>query len=179
MKLSPKTRRWVLLAAAPLVAVAALRSNAPEEEAALRVASPPRATGAAAEGSRTGGSATPGLDLRRLHNLPRRHMSEQPPLDPFAVEAPKSPQAPPAAVEAAPPPPPPPQAPPLPFRFIGRQDANGVVHVFLEQQNEAHIVKLGDTVADGWRLDAVDERALTFTYLPLGQQRRLDIGSAS
>jgi hypothetical protein len=177
MKLSPKTRRWILLAAAPLVAVAALRSNGPEDETTTR--REPAPTRAASGASRSGETATPSLDPRRLQNLPRRHASEQPPVDPFAVALPPPPPAPPAALMAPPPPPPPPQAPPLPFRYIGRQEANGVVMVFLEQQNETHIVKLGETVADGWRLDALDERSATFTYLPLGQQRRLDIGSAS
>ena len=65
----------------------------------------------------------------------------------------------------------------MPFRFIGRQDADGVPLIFLEQQQQTHILSIGETVADGWRLDAADVQELVFTYVPLGQQRRLDIGS--
>lgn len=175
--MSPRTRRVLLLLALPLAAFAAWEAN----EADKRESGKARLPAAAAPAGRANAEqqpALPRIDLGRLEKLARRHASEQPPADPFAahglVRAPKQ------VAEAAPPPPPsPPQAPPLPFRYIGRQDADGVQVIFLEQQEQVHIVRIGEQVAGGWRLDGASDEALTFTYLPLGQQRRLPLGGPS
>ena len=70
----------------------------------------------------------------------------------------------------------PPEAPTLPFRYLGSQEVNGKRQVFLEQQQQTHIVTVGDTVGNAWRLDSVSDQAAIFTYMPLGQQRRLSVG---
>ncbi|MPZ43700.1 MAG: hypothetical protein GEV05_09905 [Betaproteobacteria bacterium] len=181
MKIAPRTRRWALFAALPLAAAAALRANN-DDEAASRERSAdarPRDAVSAATAATREREALPHVDMERLQALPRRHVSEQPFVDPFfagPAAAPDSAQT--AETAAPPPPPPPPEAPALPFRFIGRQDADGVPLIFLEQQEQIHIVRIGETVADAWRLDKADDQALVFTYVPLGQQRKLATGSS-
>jgi hypothetical protein len=178
VKLSLHTRRWLLLLALPVAAFAALQAN----EAEVPVGRDRSSSQASASAPRAGSTEEPlpRLEIGRLEKLARRHASEQAPIDPFAAKVPEpSRQAHAAAPAAAPPPPPPPpQAPPVPFRFIGRQEASGVQVVFLEQQDQVHIVRIGEEVAEGWRLDAADDQTLTFTFLPLGQRRQLPIGSA-
>jgi len=175
VKISPKTRRILLLLALPLAAFAAFQAQ--EGEGPQREARTPAPAGFRASAGATAPDPLPRLEVRRLENLARRHASEQSPVDPFAVPGAKERAAAEAAAAAAPPPPPP-QAPPLPFRYIGRQEAGSVQTIFLEQEEQVHIVRIGEKIGDGWRLDAAGEDALTFTYLPLGQQRRLPLGSA-
>jgi hypothetical protein len=179
MKIAPGVRRWALLAALPLAAAAALRaSNDDKAEPRERNADARlRHTVSAAATAAPEREALPHVDLQRLEALPRRYVSEQPFVDPFSAGPAATQDSAQAQERRAPPPPPPPEAPPLPFRFIGRQDADGVALIFLEQQEQIHIVRIGETIADGWRLDKADDQALVFTYVPLGQQRRLATGS--
>ena len=75
------------------------------------------------------------------------------------------------------PPPPPPQAPPLPFTYLGRLVDGGSTTVFLSEGGRDLAVTTGSTVGGRWRLDAAGDRALSFTYLPLGQRQSLPLGS--
>ena len=79
--------------------------------------------------------------------------------------------------QAAAPPPPPPQAPPLPFTYLGRLVDGATTTVFLSEGGRDLAVTTGATVSGRWRLDAAGERALSFTYLPLGQRQSLSLGS--
>lgn len=99
--------------------------------------------------------------------------------DPFALPLVAARVAP---VRAAPPPAPepppaPPSAPPLPFKFLGRvlgSAASGSTEaVFLSQGNRVWRVKSGDTLLDQYRVDALEEGAIRFTYLPLNQPQSL------
>lgn len=183
MNITLRTRRWVLLAAMPLVAAAALHTNggdeAPPRDRDARARPQSAANTVNAAGRSPERVDLPKVDMDRLQSLSRRHVSVQPPVDLFAAPRPMATDSEQAAAKAAPPPPaPPPQAPALPFRFIGRQDGDGAPLIFLEQQQQTHIVRIGETVADGWRLDRAEDQALVFTYVPLGQQRLLATGSA-
>lgn len=122
-------------------------------------------------------SALPVFDVERLDRIGMRTRSEQEPKDPFATEEVMA-EARPGAVRstAPPPPPPPPQAPDVPFRYIGSQDAGGARVLFFAQQQETHIVKVGDVIAGRWRLDEVSQNAATFTYVPLGERKTLSLG---
>jgi hypothetical protein len=75
-----------------------------------------------------------------------------------------------------PPPPPPPQAPPLPFTYMGKLIEEGRIVVFLTQGERNHIVRQGDTIDGTYRVDAVTERHLSLTYLPLKQKQELAFG---
>lgn len=88
----------------------------------------------------------------------------------------------------APPPPPPrptpapvaPTAPPLPYTFIGKygRGADGTVY-FLTRGDRVYDVKQGDVLDGIYRLDAVSDGQLTFTYMPLDERQTLSIGGDS
>lgn len=105
------------------------------------------------------------LDLSRLEN----RTDDGAKSDPFAQKS----FAPPA--EAAPPPPPAkPAAPPLPFAYLGKVIEDGKLAVFLARGEESLSVKAGDTVGE-YRVDAVTENEIRFTYLPLKTKQSLPL----
>lgn len=70
-------------------------------------------------------------------------------------------------------------APPLPFRAFGRygDGSNGsedVVFLMLNDQNLA--VRVGDTIADQYRVERLEGQTLTLRYLPLDVLQTLDVG---
>jgi hypothetical protein len=76
-------------------------------------------------------------------------------------------------VELTPPPPPPP--PPMPFRYLGRyQDAVQKV-VFLQQNDQNLVVRVGDVLDGKYKVDSINATTLSLTYLPLNQPQSLDI----
>jgi hypothetical protein len=83
----------------------------------------------------------------------------------------------------APPPPPPPkikpQAPPLPFTFMGRMIDGGQQIVFLVNGDRNLVVREGETFAGSYRVDKIDDQAVTLTYLPLRQKQRLAFAAES
>jgi hypothetical protein len=88
---------------------------------------------------------------------------------------------PPAAVVAAPvavAPPPPPQAPPLPFRVLGRLVDDGEVAVFLQYNDQNLVVRVGDTVAQNYKVESLQGGTLTLLYTPLNQKQTLDVGGS-
>jgi hypothetical protein len=91
---------------------------------------------------------------------------------------------PPAPVAAAPvamappPPPPPPQAPPLPFRVLGRLVDDGEVAVFLQYNDQNLVVRVGDTVAQNYKVESLQGGILTLLYTPLNQKQTLDVGGS-
>lgn len=84
------------------------------------------------------------------------------------------PQPAPAPVVVAPPPPPP-QAPPVPFKYVGRWDADDGATLFLAQGEQVVTLRVGQALAQ-WRLDSINANGMNFTYLPLQQQRQLRFG---
>lgn len=99
--------------------------------------------------------------------------------DPFAPEAPK-----PVAVAKPPPPappvpiapPPPPQAPPLNLAFAGRMTApDGKLVVYLTQGDSSFSISPGQNLPNGYRVDAITERAVEFSYPALNTTARLDL----
>ena len=104
------------------------------------------------------------LDLTKLEE--RAHEGAK--ADPFAQKS----FAPPA--EAAPPPPAKPTAPPLPFAYLGKVIEDGKLAVFLARGEESLSVKAGDTVGE-YRVDAVTENEIRFTYLPLKTKQSLPL----
>jgi len=165
-------RRMLLLVLAATGAFAMFDENEPAKKLAS-VEAPRSGARPAASAQRAHEPAPRVFDVSRLDRIAQRTRSEQEAKDPFGVDEP----APAAKSEPAPPPPPsPPQAPELPFRFLGSQETGGRQTIFLEQQQETHIVSIGETIAGAWRLDALDSRTAVFTYLPLGQQKSLPLG---
>ena len=90
---------------------------------------------------------------------------------PATWQSPK-PQPRPKKVEA--PPPPAPVAPPLPFRFMGRYEADGSTAVFLLHKDQTLVVREGDAVAEDYRLLSISGTQISFMYLPLEQEQVLN-----
>lgn len=76
------------------------------------------------------------------------------------------------------PPPPAPQAPPLPFRFLGKQLAGGTWTVFLSYQGETTVVQEGQQLGSTYRVTQIKPPSMAVVYLPLNQTQYLPIGQA-
>lgn len=114
----------------------------------------------------TGDAAPPALP----RDLARTPLAAEVP-DAFAARSWRPP--PPPARAAAPSAP---VAPPLPFAYIGKLLDEGATTVFLARGAQNLAVKLGETIDGQYRLDALNEGAVTLTYLPLAQQQTLSLG---
>lgn len=127
------------------------------------------------------------LDLSPL----RRAKPEGPIADPFAprsarkeipatIVSPSVGASAPSVVEVAPPPPPPPPpaAPPLPFRYLGKVVNDGNTSVYVVSGDKDHAAAPGSVIDGAYRVEALSETAIVFTYLPLGLQQTLSIAEA-
>jgi hypothetical protein len=170
MMLSSIPTRRIVLGGALLVTVVASVWPRPQEEGAAEVVAPvtPREVSARREPEVSAPSAAPAL-------APRGASNEGAALhDLFGAKS-WTPPPPTAAALAArkPPPPPPPMAPPFPYVVSGSVvDANGVMVVFSNQQQNV-IVRVGEVFEQTYRVDAVDGQSVMLTYLPLGLPQRV------
>jgi hypothetical protein len=140
-----------------------------EPQPVARPASAPPAAATTATLRSAGEPAASGteLDLSRLHREARA--GEGASEDAFARHTWFVPPPPPK-----PAPPPKPVAPPLPFQFMGRATDGAKEIVFLtSKQDRNYAVSVGDTIENSYRVDAITERQMRLTYLPLGQQQTL------
>lgn len=115
-------------------------------------------------------AGAPDIDLAKLRRAP----AAPPQGDPFAprsfAPAPR-PQAREAVAEA-------PSAPPLPFTYFGRLTQNGATQVYVLRGEELISVAAGRKIDAEYRVDAVSEASIAFTYLPLKVRQSLDLGEA-
>ncbi len=74
-------------------------------------------------------------------------------------------------------PPPAPTAPPLQFKYAGKAISDNETWVFLSRSGENHIAKIGGKITDQYRLDAINDSAITLTYLPLNIKQTLTINN--
>lgn len=92
--------------------------------------------------------------------------------------------APPPPTPSLPVPPPPlpsapaaPQAPPLPFKFAGLMQGNafsgGKRMAFLTNRSNTLVVSQGAVIDNVYRVDAINDTQIVFTYLPLDKQQVL------
>lgn len=72
-----------------------------------------------------------------------------------------------------------PQAPPLPFQVLGRYVENGNAAVFLQHNDQNLVVRVGDTIAEKYKVESLNTGTLTLRYLPLNLLQTLEIGSAT
>jgi hypothetical protein len=79
-----------------------------------------------------------------------------------------------------PPPPPPafekpraPSPPPLQFKYLGKVIEGDETHVFLALADRNYVVKPGERINNQYRIDEVNDQAITFTYLPLNAKQVL------
>lgn len=76
---------------------------------------------------------------------------------------------PPAAKAQTAPPPPKPVAPPFPYAYLGGLSDDGVRTTFFTQGDRVLPVKAGDTVDAVYRVEQMNEKHMTLTYLPLNE----------
>jgi hypothetical protein len=106
------------------------------------------------------------IDLAKLE----RPASNAPQGDPFGPRsfAPPSPPARAAAAEK-------PSAPPLPFTYIGRLTQDGVTEVYVTRGDELISIAAGRNIDAEYRVDAISESRIAFTYLPLKTKQSLEL----
>lgn len=97
--------------------------------------------------------------------------------DPFVSDAP------PAPVVMAPPPPkrevPPPSPPPLDLRFLGRMTAPDGSQTLLAMSGEVVLsLVVGQTLANGYRVNSINENFVDLSYLPLNFNTRFELPTA-
>jgi len=107
------------------------------------------------------------LDLSKLERAPAS-AGAGPAADPFAPKSFAPAQAPQQAARAKP------EAPPLPFRYLGKLIEDGKLSVFLANGAESLSVTAGTRIGD-YRVDAVTESEVRFTYLPLKTKQSLPL----
>lgn len=116
-----------------------------------------------------------GLNATDLDNSPRDPLFEAE-TDPFqgvnfqpipAIEK---------LVAAALPPPPAPTAPPFPYRYSGRMvEIDGKSTVYLARENKLIPVEEEKIVDDSYRIDAISDKQIEMTYLPLNEKKIIQI----
>lgn len=90
-----------------------------------------------------------------------------------------------ASMQAPPPPPvraaapaqdlepPPPMAPRFPHAWVGRFDDEDAQRAVLAGPQSTWVVRVGDVIEGQWRIDRIQDRSMSLTYLPLQQQQTL------
>lgn len=118
----------------------------------------------------------------RTLNLPPDALSRSP-LEP-ALRDPFAPEAPPPVVVAKPPPappvqiapPPPPEPPPLNMTYAGRMTApNGSLVVYVSIGDNSIALSPGQSLPNGYRVEAIKERAIELSYPALNRTARLEL----
>lgn len=69
-------------------------------------------------------------------------------------------------------------APSLPFKLIGKKKDGEVWEVYLSEGDTTHIVRLGDTVNEAYKVRSIDPPTMVLSYLPLDQDQSMNIGPA-
>ena len=119
------------------------------------------------------------IDLRRIQPREPGEPVTEPDSHLFAARQWSAPAQPvPPASAAAQPAPAAPQAPPLPFRVLGRYDDEGQTKVFVQHLEQALVLRVGDTVAEHYKVESLQGGTLTLRYLPLNQTQTLDVGGS-
>lgn len=152
-------QRWLALALAATLAAALWPAR---EDTVAVVERAERPAGPAADAQVAAPAPPPSAAAARLAEM-------QGNLFPVQTWAPPPPPPP------KPPPPPPPSPPPLPFKYLGRWIDDGKPTLFLAQGELPVPVHVGQVLSGTWRVDAITEQQVNFTYLPLDMPSTLGI----
>jgi hypothetical protein len=102
--------------------------------------------------------------------LPARHWKEESATDPFQTIAWYVPPRPQTAKPTRP------QAPPVPYKYFGKMMEGGVPQAFLYQGDRVIVAKVGDVLANNYRVESIAPENVSFTYLPLGSRQVVLLG---
>ena len=70
-----------------------------------------------------------------------------------------------------------PMAPPLPFKVLGRYVGDGKPALFLQYNEQNLVVRAGDTLVGQYKVESLDEAALTLLHLPTNQKQTLAVSA--
>ena len=126
---------------------------------------PPRAEGRAQQPGKPG--------EERFAVLPNREAMGRPQGEPFGSQswAPARPAVAAAPVAAAP------SAPPMPYRVAGQMVLEGAAQVVLAKGDRVLTVREGETLEDGYRVEAVKADGVTLVYVPMNVRETLPFNS--
>jgi hypothetical protein len=152
-----------------------------ERARAPATATAPSPPGAPAPRAASPGPAPPAAAVEVLRIRPREVAEATEaatwfPAPPRPAPVLRAPPPPPPASAAAPPPPPP-QAPPLPFKALGRYADGSQAGVFLQYRDQNIVARVGDTLAEQYKVESLVGGVLTLRYLPLDQTQTLEVGT--
>jgi hypothetical protein len=68
-----------------------------------------------------------------------------------------------------------PSAPPLPFKYLGKEFDGDQWRIFLARENEVLIVKANDVIGDTYRIVSITPPTVSIVYLPLNETQQLGI----
>jgi hypothetical protein len=71
-----------------------------------------------------------------------------------------------------------PTAPPVPYRIAGQIVAQDGMRVVLSKGDRVFEVRQGETLDEGFRVDAISPHSVTLTYVPLGISQELPVAGA-
>lgn len=98
--------------------------------------------------------------------------------DPFGVSSAPAPRAAAAArAQAAPEAPPVPTAPPMPYRVAGQLVRNGVPQVVLAREDRVMVVREGEILDGGYRVESIRPNGVTLVYTALDVRETLPFSS--
>jgi hypothetical protein len=66
--------------------------------------------------------------------------------------------------------------PAMPFTFAGRYTEGNKITLFLMEGSTMHRVQLGDIVNEKYRIEKIEQAAISITYLPLNKTELLPTG---
>ena len=119
-----------------------------------------------------GAARTSPSPARRAVTIPPLAKYEREPEKGLVVDLFEARLPPPAPPKVAPAPVP----PPVPFAYMGMVEDASTVKVYLVRGDQMHEVRVGETFAGSYRLDAIGAESLTLTYLPLNASQALATG---
>jgi hypothetical protein len=172
-----KFKRQHALAAALIITLALSAHVAMQDESHRKIVQP---TDARTTGAKTSGPAPNGQPAAAKND--ERDPLLEAATDPFKVV---NFVAPVQAAPAAPPPPAPvvqpkPVAPQFPYQYFGRMvDVDGQKLTFLSRDSVLVPIKVGTMLDDVYRIDAVADKQISLTYLPLNEQISISVQSAA
>lgn len=65
--------------------------------------------------------------------------------------------------------------PPPPFRVIGRYVDGEKVSIFVEYNDQALAVRIGDMIGGDYRVEAISDRSISVVYLPLNEVQSISV----
>lgn len=185
-------RKPLLIGLAGILGLTLWLSSQEQDEALEVVARPRPAEGAsgvpapaASPHTEAGPMAAPDGALRQAllggvqgWRLRRTESAALPPERPMTAAAPSA-----WASQQPPPPPSPPKgerlsepvAPRFPHSWVGRVNDDAVQRAVLSGPVSTWVVRQGDVIEGQWRIDRIQDRTMTLTYLPLAQSQTVSM----